>query len=81
MKRAFSFEYSSDEEFDALLAEALDEFERHMRVNDVNQSIDDDDSDDDYDWLDDSEDDQLLANAVDEAEQRGAQVNQRSQTG
>ena len=70
MKRAFSFDYSSDEELDALLAEALDDFERHMYANDVNQS--DDDDDDAEDWLDDSEDDRLLADTVDAFEdQRG----------
>ena len=77
MKRAFSFDYSSDEELDALLAEALDDFERHMYANDVHQS--DDDSDDlldnadDVDWgfSSDDEADQLLANAVDRAEQQG----------
>ena len=69
MKRAFSFDYSSDEEDDALLAEALDEFEWGLHAHD-----NDDWSDDDDDWLDDSEDDQLLAEAVDafENQQGGA---------
>ena len=44
MKRAFSFDYSSDEEVDALLAEALDAFERQMLANDD-------------DWFDTSDDD------------------------
>ena len=76
MKRAFSFEYSSDEEEDQWLANVLDEWERQLRTID-NDGLDtsvNDDADSDDDWLDDSEDDQLLANAVDtfEDQQGGA---------
>ena len=69
MKRAFSFDYSSDEEDDALLAQALDEWEQQLNTNDVNWS--DEDDDDDWGFTSDEEADQLLANAVDEAEQQG----------
>ena len=70
MKRAFSFEYSSDEEEDAWLANVLDAFEL---ANDKHWSDIESDDDDDDDWVftSDEEADQLLANAVDEAEQRG----------
>ena len=73
MKRAFSFDYSSDEEEDAWLAQVLDEFERGLLANDDHWS-DNEDSESDDDWLDDSEDDRLLSNAMDvfEDQQGGA---------
>ena len=65
MKRAFSFDYSSDEEDDALLAEALDDFERQLQTSDAD--------DDDWRFSSDDEDDQRMAQAVDalEEQQRG----------
>ena len=66
MKRACSFDYSSDEEDDALPAEALDDFERQLHA------INDDDDDSDFaEALDELDDDQLLADALDAFEQRG----------
>ena len=77
MKRAFSFEYSSDEEEDAWLARVLDDFERQLQTDDNDGLVSsDDDAYEDWVFTSDEEADQLLANAVDEAEQRGAQVNQ-----
>ena len=71
MKRAFTFDYSSDEEEDAWLARILDDFERQLRTNtDADWSDSDDDTDED-DWLDDSEDDQRLAQAMEDLDQRG----------
>ena len=67
MKRAFSFDYSSDEDDDALLAQALDDFERHMQTNAVNHPDDDIDSSDD-DWMDDDTDDEMLARYLDDVE-------------
>ena len=65
MKRAFSFDYSSDEEEDAWLANVLDEWERQRFTNDVDWSDENDDmlDSDDEDWRfsSDSEDDRLLA--------------------
>lgn len=70
MKRAFSFDYSSDEEEDAWLAKVLEEFERQITTNDDDADASDDD-DDDWVFTSDEEVDQLMANAADELEQRG----------
>ena len=62
MKRTLSHDYfSSDEESDALLAQALDDFE-------CQQNAFDDDDDDSLlaEALDDFDDDQLLADALDD---------------
>ena len=71
MKRAFSFDYSSDEEEDAWLAQVLEDFERQLTVNNDDLSDSDDENDDEWAFTSDEESDQLLANAVDGAEQRG----------
>ena len=68
MKRACSFDYSSDEEVDALLAQVLDDFERHLIAND------DDDDSLLVDALDEFDDDRLLADALDTFEQQGGAI-------
>ena len=69
MKRAFSFDYSSDEEDDVWLANVLDEWERQLQSVDMSDN-DDADSDVDEDWWFSSDDeaDQRLAAALDDYE-------------